>query len=38
PSDWPWYLQYVFLGMGRDAFSEQSLDQITEWIQIAAEK
>jgi hypothetical protein len=24
--------------MGRDAFSEQSLDQITEWIQIAAEK
>jgi pimeloyl-ACP methyl ester carboxylesterase len=38
PSDWPWYLQYVFLGMGRDAFSEQSLDQIIEWIQIAAEK
>jgi pimeloyl-ACP methyl ester carboxylesterase len=38
PSDWPWYLQYVFLGMGRVAFSEQSLDQITEWIQIAAEK
>jgi alpha-beta hydrolase superfamily lysophospholipase len=32
PSDWPWYLQYVFLGMGRDAFSEQSLGNIAGWI------
>jgi pimeloyl-ACP methyl ester carboxylesterase len=38
PSDWPWYLQYVFLGMGRHAFSEHSLHQITEWVQATAEK
>ena len=31
-SDWPWYLQYIFLGMGRDAYSTNSLSQITEWI------
>lgn len=32
-SDWPWYLRYVFMGMGRDAYSAQSLDRITDWIQ-----
>jgi len=32
PSDWPWYLEYLFIGMGRDAFAPQSLDQITQWI------
>jgi hypothetical protein len=37
PSDWPWYLEYVFLGMGRDAHILQSLDQITEWIKVVVE-
>jgi len=37
PSDWPWYLQYVFLGMGRDAFAEQSLDQIVHWVRASVE-
>ena len=32
PSQWPWYLQYIFLGMGQKAFSEHSLDKITDWI------
>jgi hypothetical protein len=32
PSDWPWYLQYVFLGMGRDVYAQQSLSQIASWI------
>jgi alpha/beta superfamily hydrolase len=32
PSDWPWYLKYVFLGMGREAFSAQSVTQIADWI------
>ncbi|AGI67064.1 hypothetical protein OAN307_c13830 [Octadecabacter antarcticus 307] len=32
PSQWPWYLQYIFLGMGQKAFAEHSLDQITDWI------
>jgi pimeloyl-ACP methyl ester carboxylesterase len=32
PSQWPWYLQYIFLGMGQKAFAENSLDQITDWI------
>lgn len=32
PSDWPWYLQYVFLGLGREAYAEQSLDLIGDWI------
>jgi hypothetical protein len=36
-SDWPWYLQYVFLGIGRDAYAPQSLQQIAEWIQASAE-
>ena len=31
-SQWPWYLQYIYLGMGRKAFAEHSLDQITDWI------
>jgi hypothetical protein len=35
-SDWPWYLQYVFLGMGRDAHARGSIDQITDWIQTTA--
>jgi pimeloyl-ACP methyl ester carboxylesterase len=30
--DWPWYLEYVFLGMGRDAYAPQSLVQIINWI------
>jgi len=38
PSDWPWYLQYVFLGMGRDAFSAQSLAQIRDWVHAVTEK
>lgn len=37
PSDWPWYLQYVFLGMGRDAFDQQSLEKIAEWVHASAE-
>jgi hypothetical protein len=37
PSDWPWYLQYVFLGMGRDAFAQQSLDQIVHWVHASVE-
>ena len=32
PSQWPWYLQYIFLGMGQNAFAEHSLDQVTDWI------
>jgi pimeloyl-ACP methyl ester carboxylesterase len=32
PSDWPWYLQYVFLGMGREAFAHQSVEQIADWV------
>ena len=36
-SDWPWYLQYVFLGMGRDAFTQQSLEQIAEWVHASVE-
>jgi len=32
PSDWPWYLQYVFFGMGRDVYAQQSLSQIASWI------
>lgn len=31
-SDWPWYLQYVFLAKGRKAYAEQSLAQISDWI------
>ncbi len=37
PTDWPWYLQYVFLGMGRDAFAQQSIEQIAEWVRASAE-
>ena len=37
PSEWPWYLEYLFIGMGRDAFAPQSLDQITQWINISVE-
>jgi len=37
PSDWPWYLQYVFLGMGRDAHAQQSLDQIVHWVHASVE-
>ena len=37
PSDWPWYLHYVFLGMGRDAFVQQSLDQIVHWVHASVE-
>jgi alpha-beta hydrolase superfamily lysophospholipase len=37
PSDWPWYLQYVFLGMGRDAYAPQSLLQIVNWIEATTE-
>jgi hypothetical protein len=32
PSDWPWYLQYLFLGLGRDAHAQVSTDQIAYWI------
>ena len=32
PSQWPWYLQYIFLGMGQKAFAEHSLDKIADWI------
>jgi pimeloyl-ACP methyl ester carboxylesterase len=32
PSKWPWYLQYIFLGMGQNAFAEHSLDEVTDWI------
>jgi pimeloyl-ACP methyl ester carboxylesterase len=32
PSQWPWYLQYIFLGMGQNAFAEHSLDEVTDWI------
>lgn len=35
-SDWPWYLNPVFLSMGRDAFAEQSFDLITDWIKAFA--
>ena len=38
PSQWPWYLQYIFLGMGQKAFAEYSLDQITGWILTVTEK
>ncbi|MDE0970063.1 MAG: alpha/beta fold hydrolase [Octadecabacter sp.] len=31
-SQWPWYLRYIYLGVGRKAFAEHSLDQITDWI------
>lgn len=31
-SQWPWYLQYIFLGMGQKAFAEHSLNKITDWI------
>ena len=37
PSDWPWYLPYVFLGKGRDAFTQQSLEQIAEWVHASVE-
>jgi hypothetical protein len=37
PTDWPWYLEYLFIGMGRDAFAPQSLDQITQWINTSVE-
>lgn len=35
-SQWPWYLSLAFVGMGRDAYAEQALDQITSWILAAA--
>jgi len=31
-SEWPRFLQYTFLGMGRNAYAPQSLKQITRWI------
>ena len=37
-SDWPWYLQYVFMGMGRDAFAQHSLDQIVNWVLTVVKK
>jgi hypothetical protein len=37
PTEWPWYLEYLFLGMGRDAFAPQSLEQITQWITASTE-
>jgi dienelactone hydrolase len=37
PSDWPWYLQYVLLGMGRDAYAEHATDQIADWVRAATE-
>ena len=37
-SDWPWYLQFVYLGMGRDAFAQHSLDQIVSWINTTVKK
>jgi hypothetical protein len=36
-SDWPWYLLYVFLGMGRDVYAQQSLSQIAIWILLMEE-
>lgn len=31
-SDWPWYLNYIYLGMGRKAYAEDTLDKIIDWI------
>lgn len=31
-SDWPWYLQYIFLSEGRNAFAPESISQIINWI------
>jgi pimeloyl-ACP methyl ester carboxylesterase len=36
-SDWPWHREYLFLGMGRDAFAPQSLNLISEWIKKTVE-
>ncbi len=30
--DWPWYLQYIFIGMGRTAYAENAIVQIADWI------
>jgi hypothetical protein len=37
PTDWPWYFEYLFLSMGREAFNLQSLNQTTQWINSAVE-
>jgi pimeloyl-ACP methyl ester carboxylesterase len=36
-SDWPWYLQYIFMGMGQDAFAPQSLTHIVNFIDAITE-
>jgi hypothetical protein len=36
--DWPWYLQYLFSGMGRAAYAEYSFDQVVDWILERTEK
>lgn len=30
--DWPWYHQYLFIGMGRAAYAENAIAQIADWI------
>lgn len=30
--DWPWYHQYLFIGMGRTAYAENSIGLIADWI------
>ncbi|WP_107497020.1 alpha/beta fold hydrolase [Thalassobius sp. I31.1] len=37
-SEWPWYLQYIFMGMGQDAFVDGTLDEITSWILTATKE
>lgn len=37
-SQWPWYLQYIFMGMGQNAYAEHSLDEITSWILTATKE
>lgn len=31
-NEWPWYLEYLYLGMGRNFYSDGSLSEITGWI------
>ncbi len=30
--DWPWYNQYLFIGMGRTAYAENAIGLIADWI------
>lgn len=36
-SQWPWHKQVLFVGMGRRAYAEHSIDQIANWIKAATE-